>query len=125
LLLTVDQKQTQWAAAQYMADSNVGLGLFTAARADLFHRSWRDFQFAMCHALGNMRHTCVQLNMALNVNYQPFGSGSHLSKRQDVKMEWERLLPAYDEHFESLAGKIAMDSRDTAPRSLVWWQFDT
>ena len=125
LLLTVDQKQSQWAATQYMADSNVGLGLFTAARADLFHRSWRDFQFAMCHALGNMRHTCVQLNMALNVNYQPFGSGSHLSKRQDVKMEWERLLPAYDEHFESLAGKIAMDSRDTAPRSLVWWQFET
>ena len=63
--------------------------------------------------------------MALNVNYQPFGTGSHLSKRQDVKKEWARLLPAYDEQFESLAGKIALDLRATAPRSLVWWQFET
>jgi hypothetical protein len=124
-MLTVDQKQSQWAATQYMADSNVGLGLFTAARPDPYHRSWRDFQFAMTHSLGNFRHTSVQLNMALNVNYQPFGTGSHLSKRQDVKQEWARLLPAYDEQFESLAGKIALDLREAAPRSLVWWQFET
>ena len=124
LLLTVDQKQSQWAAAQYMADSIVGLGLFTAPRPDPYHRSWRDFQFAMTHSQGNFRHTSVQLNMALNVNYQPFGSGSHLSKRQDVKQEWARLLPTYDEQFETLAGKIAMDLRETAPRSLVWWRFD-
>ena len=122
LLLTVDQKQSQWAATQYMADCNVGFDLFTAPRPDPYHRSWRDFQFAMTHSQGNFRHTSVQLNMALNVNYQPFGSGSHLSKRQDVKKEWARLLPTYDEQFESLAGKIAMDLRETAPRSLVWWQ---
>ena len=125
LLLTVDQKQSQWAATQFMADSDIGLGLFTAARTDPYHRSWRDFQFAMIHSQGNFRHTSVQLNMALNVNYQPFGTGSHLSKRQDVKKEWARLLPAYDEQFESLAGKIALDLRATAPRSLVWWQFET
>ena len=101
-LLTVDQKQSQWGAAQYMADSVVGLGLFTAPRVDPFHRSWRDFQFAMNHSHGNFRHSSVQLNMALNVNYQPFGTGAHLSKRQDVKKEWARLLPAYDEQFESL-----------------------
>ena len=125
LLLTVDQKQSQWGAAQYMADSVVGLGLFTAPRVDPFHRSWRDFQFAMNHSHGNFRHSSVQLNMALNVNYQPFGTGAHLSKRQDVKKEWGRLLPAYDEQFESLAGKIAMDSRDTAPRSLEGWLLET
>ena len=66
----------------------------------------------------------MQLNMALNVNYQPFGTGSHLSKRQDVKQEWAWLLPIYDEQFETLAGKIAMDLRETAPRSLLWWRFD-
>lgn len=119
LLLTVDQKQSQWAAVQYMADCNIGLGLFTAPRPDPYHRSWRDFQFAMTHSQGNFRHTSVQLNMALNVNYQPFGTGSHLAKRQDVKQEWARLLPTYDEEFESLAGKIALDLRETAPRSLV------
>ena len=91
------------------------LGLFTAARGDQFHRSWRDFQFAMTHCIGHFRHTSVQLNMALNVNYQPFGSGSHLSKRQDV--EWARLLPAYDEQFDSIADRIAMDARETAPRT--------
>jgi len=125
LLLTVDQKQSQWAAVQYMADGEAGLGLFTAPRPDPYHRSWRDFQFAMAHSHGNFQHTAVQLNMALNVNYQPFGTGAHLSKRQDVKKEWARLLPAYDTEFDSLAGKIALDMREPAPRSLVGWQFDS
>ena len=125
LLLTVDQKQSQWAAAQYVADINIGLGLFTAPRPDPYHRSWRGFQFAMTRSRGNFRYTIVQLNMALNINYQPFGSGSHLAKRQDVKQEWARLLPTHDEQFESLAGKVALDLRETAPRSLVWWQFNT
>ena len=57
----------------------------------------------MTHCIGHFRHTSVQLNMALNVNYQPFGSGSHVSTRQDVKKEWARLLPPYDEQFESSA----------------------
>ena len=68
LLLTVDQKQSQWAATQFMADTTTGLGLFTAARGDPFHRSWHDFQFAMTHSIGHFRHTSVQLNMALNVS---------------------------------------------------------
>lgn len=125
LLLTVDQKQSQWAAAQFMADSDFGLGLFTAPRPDPYHRSWRDFQFAMSHSHGNFRHSSVQLNIALNVNYQPFGTGAHLSKRQDVKKEWARLLPTYDEHFESLVGKIAMDLRETVPRSFAGWHLET
>ena len=79
----------------------------------------------MTHGQDNLRHTSVQLNMTPNVNYQPFGTGSHLSKRQDVSKEWARLLPAYDDQFESLAGKIALDSRETAPRSLVQWQVET
>ena len=123
LLLTVDQKPSQWGAVQYMADSNIGLGLFTAPRADPYHRSWRDFQFAMTHSQGHFRHSSVQLNMALNVNHQPFGTGAHLSKRQDIKKEWARLLPAYDAEFEALAGKIALDMRAPAPRILIRFQF--
>ena len=75
-------------------------------------------------AVGGNTHTAVQLNMALNVNYQPFGTGAHGSKRQDVKKEWARFLPKYDQEFEALVGKIAVDAREPAPRSLVGCCFD-
>ena len=71
LLLTVDQKQSQWTAAKFMADPN-GMGLMVMFRGDKFHRSWRDFAFAMKHAAGYLDHTAVQLHHAFNVNYAPF-----------------------------------------------------
>ena len=52
LLITMDQKQSQWAAGQFLAD-NTGLGLFVGIREDGFHRAWRDFQLAMSHSKGN------------------------------------------------------------------------
>jgi hypothetical protein len=39
LLVTADQKQSQWSALQYVVDQEVGLGLMSVFRQDLYHIS--------------------------------------------------------------------------------------
>ena len=118
LLITMDQKQSQWAAGQFLAD-NTGLGLFVGIREDGFHRAWRDFQLAMSYSKGKLVHTAVQLNLAFNVNYGPFGQGAHMAKRREFQLEWQRLMPAFGEDFEALVGNIALDSGLPPPRSVA------
>ena len=69
LLATLDQKQSQWTAMHCCA-SPTGLNLMFHFRSDHFHRSWCDFQGTTKHAVGGFQHSAVQLNYALNVNYQ-------------------------------------------------------
>jgi hypothetical protein len=117
LLVTADQKQSQWSALQYMADQELGLGLMCAFREDPYHRSWRDFVWVMNHAFGSFRHTAVQLNFAFNVNYAPFGRGTHLAKRQEVLLEWSHLFPRYGDEFEAICPMIALDARQCEPQT--------
>ena len=81
LLATLDQKQSQWTAMHCCA-SPQGLNLMIAFRCDMFHRSWRDFQFTVTHAKGGFQHSSCQLNYALNVNYH---LGFFLAKRGEIK----------------------------------------
>jgi hypothetical protein len=117
LLVTADQKQSQWSALQYMADQELGLGLMCAFREDPYHRSWRDFVWVMNHAFGSFHHTAVQLNFAFNVNYAPFGKGTHLAKRQEMLQEWGQLFPRYGDEFEAICPMIALDARQCEPQS--------
>ena len=118
LLVTADQKQSQWSALQYMADQECGLGLMCACREDPYHRSWRDFVWVMNHAFGSFHHTAVQLNFAFNVNYAPFGRGTHLAKRQEILSEWSQLFPRYGDEFEDICPMIALDARQSVPRTV-------
>jgi len=93
--------------------------LFVGIREDGFHRAWRDFQLAMSHSKGKLAHTAVQLNLAFNVNYGPFGQGAHMAKRREFQLEWQRLMPAFGEDFEALVGNIALDSGLPPPRSVA------
>ena len=54
----------------------------------------------------------------MNINYQPFGSATHLTKRQEMKSELERLVPKPGVEFEALAGNIALDARCAPPTSV-------
>ena len=76
LLLCIDQKQSQWKATHFLVDIG-GPNIFATFRGDCYHRSWRDFVYAMNHSYGYFHHTAVQLNFAFNVNYQP-----HISIRR-------------------------------------------
>ena len=58
--------------AIYGRSKRHGMGLMVMFRGGKFHRSWRDFAFAMKHAAGYFDHTAVQLHHAFNVNYAPF-----------------------------------------------------
>ena len=51
-LLSLDQKQSQWSAYHFLADTERGLGICCSFRGDKYHRSWRDFQSAMSRAEG-------------------------------------------------------------------------
>ena len=103
---TLDQKQSQWTAMHCCA-SPTGLNLLLYFRSDLFHRSWRDFQGCTKHAVGGFQHSAVQLNFALNVNYQ----GYFLAKRKEVKSEWQVLFPDPSAEFEAMYQNIALDGR--------------
>ena len=112
LLITIDQKQSQWTACQFLARI-----IMLAFREDVYHRSWQDFLWAMGHAVGSFTHTAVQMNFACNVNYQPFGQGGHLAKRRELIAEWERLFPTYGPEFETLCHQFSLDARKPLPRS--------
>ena len=110
LLLSVDQKQSQWSACHFLADP-AGLGLLVMFRGDKFHRSWRDFMWAVRTAAGHLDHTACQMNFAFNVNYQPFGSGGHLATKREMKLEWEQLFPRPGPQFEVMAHRVSLDQR--------------
>ena len=118
LLLDEDQKQSQWSASHFLVDPEDGLSLMVWFRGDKYHRTWRDWQWAANKADGHFNWTAVQLNYAFNVNYQPFGAGGHFSKRQEIKLDWERLFPTAGPKFEAFAGNIGLDSRRPPPTGL-------
>lgn len=70
LLLTVDQKQSQWTAAHFMVDPN-GMGLMMMFRGDKFHRSWRDFVLAMKHSTGYQERPSLNTAPLLNATLHP------------------------------------------------------
>ena len=72
----------------------------------------------MAHAPGRFNWTSVQLNYVFNINYQPFGSGGHFTKRQDVKLEWEQLFPQAGPEFYELVADIALDVGVPPPTDL-------
>ena len=116
LLLTVDQKQSQWTAAHFLADPD-GLGLMVMFRGDKYRCSWRDFVLAMMHAPGYLDHTAVQVNHALNVNYAPFGSGGHMATRKEIMLDWSQLFPHAGPEFHDIVHKIGIDACMAAPTS--------
>jgi hypothetical protein len=72
LLLTVDEKQTQWHMACFMASQYM-----CWFRGYLFHRSWNDFKWALRWSGGWLHHSMMQLCHAFNVNYRPFPRGNN------------------------------------------------
>ena len=118
LLLTVDQKQTQWSAAHYLADAE-GLNLFVMFRGDPFHRSWNDFKLAAKRAQGRLDLTMIQLTHVTNVNYGPYGNAANMAKKREIKSEFEQLCPRPGCEFEALAGQIAIDARKPRPASFA------
>ena len=67
LLLTVDQKQSQWTAAHFMVDPN-GMGLMMMFRGDKFHRFWLDFLFAVNHTAGYQEHASFGRKVPLSAD---------------------------------------------------------
>ena len=118
LLLDEDQKQSQWSGSHFLVDPASGLNLMVWFRGDKYHRSWRDWQWATSKAPGHFNWTSVQLNYLFNINYQPIGSGGHFSKRQEMKLDWERLFPKAGPEFEALIQNIGLDSRRPPPTGL-------
>ena len=104
LLLTMDQKQTQWHMAHFLASRYMCL-----FRGDLHHRSWNDFKWALRWSTGFMHHSMMQLCHAFNVNYGPFPRGGNTAKKQDIHMEWRTLQPKPCDRFRGLAAQICMD----------------
>ena len=111
LLATVDQKQCQWSAGQYLGHE----GFMFWMREDCFHRSWRDFMWAMEVSVGGFHHTCAQLTHCFGVNYQAMGM--HMAKRRELQAEWRQLLPHYGPDFEQLCAMISLDQREPCPRT--------
>ena len=118
LLFDEDQKHSQWSGSHFLVDPARGLNLMAWFRGDKYHRSWRDWQWAVSKAPGNFNWTSVQLNYVFNVNYQPFGAGGHYSKRQEIKLDWERLFPRAGPEFEAFTQNISLDSRRPPPTGL-------
>ena len=104
LLLTMDQKQTQWHMAHCMARC-----FMCFFRGDLFHRAWNDFKWALRWAKGWQHHSMMQLCHAFNVNYGPFPRGGNTAKKQDIHMEWRTLKPMPCDRFRTLLPQICMD----------------
>jgi hypothetical protein len=113
LLATVDQKQCQWSAGQYLNSA----GFMIWMREDCFHRSWRDFVRAMEVAEGGFHHTCAQLTHCFGVNYQAMGM--HMAKRRELQAEWRQLLPRYGPDFEELCAMVSLDERKIGCDSLT------
>ena len=111
LLATLDQKQCQWSAGQYLASE----GYLIWLREDCFHRSWRDFVWTMEQATGGFHHTCAQLTHCYSINYQAMGV--HMAKRRELQEEWRQLLPRFDEGFEELNSMVALDERKPLSRT--------
>ena len=111
LLATLDQKQCQWSAGQYLASE----GYLIWLREDCFHRSWRDFVWTTEMSIGGFHHTCAQLTHCYGVNYQAMGM--HMAKRRELQEEWRQLLPRYDEGFEELCAMVSLDERKPWPRT--------
>ena len=82
----MDQKQTQWRMAHFMASR-----FMCFFRGDLYHRSWNDFKWALKWSQGWLNHSMYQLCHAFNVNYGPFPRGGNTAKKQDIHMEWRTL----------------------------------
>ena len=100
----MDQKQTQWHMAHFLASRYMCL-----FRGDLYHRSWNDFKWALRWSTGWMHHSMMQLCHAFNVNYGPFPRGGNTAKKQDIHMEWMTLKPTPCHRFRGLAAQICMD----------------
>ena len=116
LLLTVDQKQTQWSAVHYLADP-AGLNLFVMFRGDPYHRSWNDFKTAAKRSQGRLDLTMIQMTHVTNVNYGPYGNAANMAKKRELKLEFEQLCPRPEFEFDALAGQIAIDARKPRPAS--------
>ena len=104
LLLTMDQKQTQWNMAHFMASQ-----WMCWFRGDLFHRSWNDFKWALKWSRGWLHHSMMQLCHAFNVNYGPFPRGGNTAKKQEIHMEWKTLKGSPCDRFRELVPAICMD----------------
>ena len=104
LLLTMDQKQTQWNMGHFMA--SMYMCFF---RGDVYHRSWNDFKWALRWAKGFLHHSMMQLCHAFNVNYGPHPRGGNTAKKQDVQMEWRTLKPTPCDRFRGLVPQICME----------------
>jgi len=111
LLETLDQKQCQWSAGQYLNQE----GFMIWLRPDCFHRSWRDFVWAMESAEGGFHHTGAQLTHCFGVNYHAMGM--HMAKRRELQAEWRQLFPRYGQEFEELCAMISLDERQPCPRT--------
>ena len=110
LLLTMDQKQTQWHMGHFMARS-----FMCFFRGDLFHRAWNDFKWAVRWAKGWHHHSMMQLCHAFNVNYGPFPRGGNTAKKQDIHVEWRTLLPTPCDRFRALIPQICVDLGEPEP----------
>ena len=104
LLLTMDQKQTQWHMAHYMA-----MFFMCFFRGDLFHRAWNDFKWALKWSKGWFHHSMMQLCHAFNVNYGPFPRGGNTAKKQDIHMEWRALKPKPCDRLRAFLPQICME----------------
>ena len=102
----------------FLSDPERGLGICCCFRGDKYHRSWRDYQWAVNKAEGEFAWTTIQLNYICNVNYQPFGVGSHFTKRLEMRLDWERLFPKAGPDFSCLAKNISLDARIPPPTGL-------
>ena len=68
LLLTMDQKQTQWNMAHFMVSFYMCF-----FRGDLYHRSWNLFKWALRCAKGWQHHSMMQLCHALRAVFRVEG----------------------------------------------------
>ena len=118
LLLSLDQKQSQWSACHFLADAEKGLGISCWFRGDKFHRSWRDFQWAASKADGNFHWTTLQLNYIVNVSHNPYSVGTFATKRKELWLEWHQLFPIHSLTFSTLANNISLDARVPPPTGL-------
>ena len=82
LLLTMDQKQTQWHMAHFMASLHMCF-----FRGDLYHRSWNDRKWALTWPSGWQYHSMLQLCRACNGNYGQLPRGGNTAKTHNIHMD--------------------------------------
>ena len=111
LLETLDQKQCQWSAGQYLKQE----GFMIWLRSDCFHCSWRAFVWAMESAEDGFHHIGVQLTHCFGVNYHAVAM--HMAKRMELQAEWRQRFPHYGPDFEELCAMVSLDERRPCPQT--------